>query len=94
MELTSPVSNFEVILLESFKPSSHLSFGILHLKEPCEGCVIGSNKEFASLEIPMDMFNSPDNLQQLLPRSTVVLFGFRKYAAEVLDDFFFLVLHL
>ena len=63
VELTSPVSNFEVILLESFKPSSHLSFGILHLKEPCEGCVIGSNQEFASIEILMEVFNSFDNRQ-------------------------------
>ena len=94
MELSSPVSNSEVILLELIKPSRHLSFGTLHLKEPCEGCVIGSNQEFASIEILMEMFNSPDNRQQLLPRSTVVLLGFRKYAAEVLDDFFFLVLHL
>ena len=94
MELTSPVSNFEMILLESFKPSSHLSFGIFHLKEPCEDCVIGSNQESAPIEIFMEVFNSPDNRQQLLPRSTVVLLGFRKHTAEVLDDFFFLVLPL
>ena len=70
------LSNFEVILLESFKPSSHLSFGILHLKEPCEDCVIGSNQEFASIEILMEVFDSPDNHQQLLPGSIVVLLGF------------------
>ena len=94
VELTSAVSNFEVILFESFKPSNHLSFGILHLKEPSEGCVIGSNQEFAFIEILMEVFNSPDNRQQLLVRNTVVLLGFRKYAAEVLHDFFYLVLHL
>ena len=76
VELTIPVSNFEVILLESFKPYSHLSFRILHLEELYEGCVIGSNQEFASIEIFVAMFNSPYNRQQLLPRSTVVLLGF------------------
>ena len=40
------------------------------------------------------MINSPDNCQQLIPRGTVVLLRFRKYTAEVFDDFFFLVLHL
>ena len=62
------VSNFEVILLESVKPSSHLSFGILHLKEPCEGCVIASNQEFASIEILMEVFHSPENRQRFFPR--------------------------
>ena len=36
----------------------------------------------------MEVFNSPNILQQLFPRSTIVLLGFRKYAAEVLDEFF------
>ena len=89
LKFTSPVSNFEVILSKSFKPSSHLSFRILYMKEPCNGYVISSNQEFASIQIFVEMFNSPDNCQQLLPRGTVVLFGFGKYAAEVLDDSFF-----
>ena len=33
----------------------------------------------------MEMFNSPDHRQKLLPRSTVLL-GFQKYAAEVFAD--------
>ena len=57
------MSNFGMILLESLKLPSHLSFEILHLKEPCEGCVIGSNQEFASIEILMEVFNSFDNRQ-------------------------------
>ena len=88
------MSNFEVILLEWFKPSSHLSFGILHLKEPYGGCAIRSNQDFKSIEILMEVFNSPDNRQQLLLCSTVVFLGFRTYAAEVFNDFFFLVLYL
>ena len=54
----------------------------------------GSNQEFASIEILIEVFNSPDNRQQLLLRSTVVLLGFGKYAAEVLDGYCSLVLHL
>ena len=76
MKLTSPVSNFEVILLESFKPYSHLFFRIRHLKDPCKRCVIGSNQKFASMEIFMEVFNSSDNREQLLPSGTVVLLGF------------------
>ena len=43
VKFTGPMLALEVIVLESFKPPSHLSFGILHLKEPCKGYLIGSN---------------------------------------------------
>ena len=95
MKLTSPVSDLEVILLEAFKPSSHLSFGIIHLnEESCKGCVIDSNQEFPSIQIFVEMFNSHDDRQQLLSCSIIVLLRFRKCTAEVFDDFFFFVLHL
>ena len=54
--------NFVAILLE-FKLSNHLTFSILHLKEPCEGCMLGSIQEFTSIEILMEVFNSPNNSQ-------------------------------
>ena len=60
----------------------------------CKGCVISLNQEFATIETFIKVFNSSDNDQKFLPCSTVVLFGFRQYAAEILDDFFLLVLHL
>ena len=59
-----------------------------------EGYVISANQEFASIETFVEVFNRPDSRQLLLPRSTIVLLGFRKYPAEVLNDFLFLVLDL